>query len=348
MHHEQTLLTINQPQIHHHSWRGYLFAVSLSVCLFIGGVAAMNLYVDPYDIFNPSEISDNPFSNDRHNKIEHIIGHSQDYNGLIIGSSRMGVFDPQVAGTLRSISYYNLSLLGSEPRETLAILKYLHKLHMPLREVLLGIDFYPFAYTGDFNDYTRKMHPAVNGRNQYAYYGQYLFAPSFYHSALKTMRRHVATSDTYQMDYGGTGMFMFPGQEAAILKHPEKYRRQHFQGKEVDAVQYTLREDTFADFKQLIHWLKDNGIDAYLFIHPFYQGLRKQIPDPIYNGWRSRIFKITGPIPDYSDRADMIDDSFNYYDFKHYRPVIARMIMEGIWSAPEVALPLVRLKDARG
>ena len=97
--------------------------VSIAVAGMLG-VGAMNYLVDPYEIFGTSKLRPGVTVNDRYGKIEHLLANPGRYNGLILGSSVMGVFNPSVADQkLPGHRFYNLSYFGGTPEEALNTLK---------------------------------------------------------------------------------------------------------------------------------------------------------------------------------------------------------------------------------
>ncbi len=148
----------------------------VAAAFLLGGLAVVmfNYFVDPYELFGHPYLRSGYAVNERFRKVNHLL-HNESHDSYILGSSVMGVFDPDVANRITGHSFYNLSFLSGTPQEAFDSLRALKRHGKPIKEVLIGIDFYQF-YERPHIMSTNRPHPAVSGKSWLSFYSSYLFA----------------------------------------------------------------------------------------------------------------------------------------------------------------------------
>jgi len=149
----------------------YLFVLFVFTLLFTN---VYFLYLaDTFSVItkHPKTLYHTP--NQRHLIIDYLLEHLNQYDTLIMGSSRVWFINPL---RLKEATAYNMTYAEGIPHEHLLNLKFLLKKGMKIRHVILALD--DFSYRVDFNQHQRqlasKLHYKVTGIPKFEYYKLYL------------------------------------------------------------------------------------------------------------------------------------------------------------------------------
>jgi hypothetical protein len=308
----------------------------LGVCLSGLAVVSCNVLLDPYQVFNVLALRDSYTPNEIYNKLQHLLAHPQRHDAFFVGSSRMGMFEPQAAEAIHpQRSYYNLSVLGVEPREQLAMLKALRAGGVTIREVVIGIDLYPFLTRRTPGDPAHRPHPAMSEQSRLEFLSSYLFLAS-YGSALRRLVHTLKPEPTMAFDFQGSGRYHLLDYDAQRAVDPSAYLAKHLPpitDRTPPAGPPRWVESAFDDLDALRRWCLDNDVQAYWFVHPLHPSVLINVPDGALEVFRERIAALMGPLPDFSQDSRFLA-SRDYYDAKHYVPALAQQLLVEIMGAP--------------
>ena len=312
------------------SYRAWNYWVAAA--FLIGGlfVVAFNYFVDPYEVFEHRYLRSGYAVNERFRKIDHLLNDDVPYDAYILGSSVMGVFDPRQASRLSGRSFYNLSFLAGTPRDALDALRVLKQHSKPIKELLIGIDFFTFYERSQQNSSpSYRPHPAVSGETWVSFYGSYLFAPGLW-QGLTRVAHHWQSLPSLYFDVDGTGMYHLYEYDRLIAADYSRRLREHFSDNAWTGLDIHWLEERFTEFAELCQWLDENHIQAKFFIHPFYRDTRATISDQSFLEFKAHLLKIRPDIVDFSVARDVTQNPYWYYDKRHYRAQVAEMIMASI------------------
>jgi hypothetical protein len=297
----------------------------------IGGmlVAAFNYFVDPYEVFGHSYLRSGYAVNERYRKVEHLLRGDDHHDAYILGSSVMGVFDPDTASRLTGHSFYNLSFLAGTPKEAFDVLRVLKREGRPIKEVLIGIDFFTFYERPKGVAPMVRPHPLVSGESRASFFGYYLFASGLWQGSTR-LAHNFEDSPSIFFDVDGSGMYHLYGYEKDRLADSVKYSQTHFMVNSWSGTEVQWIDERFTEFEALSHWLDKNKIEAKFFIHPFYRTTRETISERSFLQFKDRVIKIRPDVVDFSMALDIIENLSWYYDKRHYRGTVADMIMASV------------------
>lgn len=303
------------------------------------GVPAFNAVTDPYGVFRMQWTHDSPALNERFLKIEHLIAHPKKHNAFVLGSSMMGAYDPQVINHMSAgLNWYNLAFLGGTPKESLEALTALSKRGITPKEVLVGIDFFPFRQDTDGESSpSRYPHPLVTGEHPVLWYRHFLFASSFSTGATRVIDEQSSLPDI-DFDIDGSGRYRLIKQEVEMAHDPAGYAKSHLpaaDGANGTGSAVAWVDGRFKDLDDLVVWLKANNIKARYFIHPFNHRLLDSVSKKSMDEFRARIQSITGPLIDFSMDDGITRDDLNYFDTKHYTQKVANTIIARVLGDAE-------------
>lgn len=291
------------------------------------GVAAFNYYVDPYEIFNQPYLRSGYSVNERYRKVEHLLNIEQHYDGFIMGSSVMGLFDPAHASLDSGLSYYNLSFLAGTPHEALQTLRALKTKEILPKEILFGLDFFTFYELDKATTPLTTMHPLVTGASRTSFYLDYLFSSGLW-QGLSRIEHHLAKQPDIFFNVDGDGTYRLYGYERRIKDDHDAFIKSKFAPSTPTAANVIWVPERFAEFEAFSHWLDDNKIHARFFIHPLYKDSLNTVSSKSYGEFVSRVRAIRSDVVDFSGTDCVTHNPFWYYDKHHYQPVVANKIMD--------------------
>lgn len=300
----------------------------VAATFFIGGmlVVAFNYFVDPYEVFGHSTLRSGYAVNERYRKVEHLLHDDHQHDAYLLGSSVMGVFNPDTASQLTGHSFYNLSFLSGTPKEAFDALRALKRAGKPIKEVLVGLDFFTFYERPAGNSPMVRPHPAVSGESPASFFGYYLFAPGLWQGATKIAHSFEATPSIL-FDVGGKGMYHLYGYDKERVADMAKYRLAHFAVSEWRGTEIHWVDERFDELAAMCKWLDENQIEAKFFIHPFYRTTRETISEKSFLEFKARVMRIRPDMVDFSEAREITEKQDLYYDKRHYRGVVADRII---------------------
>lgn len=299
-------------------------------------VMALNVGVDPYRVFHLIDWGSGYTDNERYNKVAHLLAHPERHDAFIVGSSRMGLYNPDTLNRLRpGRHYYNLATFGGSAQDALLMLKALQRREVTIREVVFGIDLFPFLEGDGEVTPAYRHHPAASGESYASFYTGYLMSPSAMHAWLKVQQSRMDAPDL-EFDFEGVGRFYLRRWDREIAADHEAYMAANFEATQNTMVPRGVvwNEGRFDELGALVRWGTASDVVLHLFIQPHHHTELGRYDAATRAVFKHRIESITGPIPDYSDRADWSHNNRWYYEPKHYRPVLADQVVATLFTEP--------------
>jgi len=322
----------------------------MAVGLWTGLLLTLSLLVDPFQVFGLLPLRDSYGPNEMLNKYRHLAAHPVRHDAFFVGSSRMGAFDPARAATLRpQRRYYNLGVLGSRPAEQLALLQALYTAGVTIREVVVGLELYPFLTPPPRDTLTYRLPPEVTGESPLTFYLAYLWQVDYPRLVSRVIHQfHPAPQ--MRFDFTGTGRYLLTGLERERAADPVAYQ-QRYVADRTDTLRPDgpppWRDNAFADLARLREWLQAQDITAFYFIHPFHPGDLTNVPVTAPAEFAQRLQRLLPEVRDFSRDARFLS-SRDYYDYKHYTPAVADAIMQALFAPSSTAFPSVSAAPAGG
>jgi len=311
-------------------WNKWAVAGIIAAAAF---VPAFNYLVDPFDVFGSRLLKPGYSLNQRYLKVEHVLADKARYNAFLVGSSAIGLLDPQKASEMRpGMHYYNLGFLGGTHSEVYKVLRALKAAGVQIDEVTVGIDVFPFVQSDTPGDMLH--HPLVEGISRTTFFTRYLFASTVWQGLNKiehNFRQHP--SIVYDIDH--SGQYFLVEYDRQIAADHDAYISTKFRATNaaVTPKRVPWVDSRFDEFEAFVQWLNRERIEAVFFIHPFHHSRRMLFPDEAMAEFRKRIEDAVGhPVKDYSGTRSITDDDRNYYDKRHYRKHVADFVLQDVLS----------------
>ena len=319
-------------------WSRYLVT---ALALWTGLLLTLNLLVDPFQVFGLLPLRDSYGPNEMLNKYRHLAAQPTRHDAFLVGSSRMGAFDPAHVTALRpERRYYNLGVLGSRPAEQLALLQALHAAGVTIREVVVGLELYPFLTPPPRDTLTYRLPPEATGESRLTFYLAYLWQVDYPRLVARLIHQFHAAPQMH-FDFTGSGRYLLTGLERERAADPQAYQ-QRYVADRPDSQPPTApppwRARAFAELTQLRDWLQAQGITAVYFIHPFHPGDLTNVPVSAPADFVRQLRSLLPAVHDFSRDARFLS-SRDYYDYKHYTSAVADGILQALFAASPTASP---------
>ena len=310
-------------------WNNWNTRLSVLLETLLLTVVGFNYFIDPYGVFETRWLTRDSYNvNERYLKVEHILHERSRYDSFILGDSAMDVFDSRTADRLsHGQHWYNLSFLGGNAGEALAVLRAIKQQGVSIREVIFGVDMIPYwENRGNASGFLR-MHPAVTGESRVSFLVRSLFASSFL-EGINRIENSIQPEPAVAYDINSTGRLMLLRYERELASDPEAFRRRQFRGDaKIQANDIVWIDQRFRELAELKAWLEEHRIAAQFFIQPYHHETRAWVSPRSYQEFCDRILQILGTVPNFSVISEITDDDRNYYDPKHFRPEVSDLIL---------------------
>ena len=319
--------------------------VLLIICRLL--MVMINYAVDPYGIFQTNILPHSGLTNQRYAKVEHILNSKGKYNSFIFGNSVAGVIDPNVIEKyMPGTNFYNMSLNSGSIYEYSITLYAMLKNGVPVRNVflMLNVNALNKRWLRDFENpvyrrgyYQFRLHPyLLRNIDKWKYYLEYLF--QFHNFSIKT--KIINNIKPYQdMDILDSGIVSWPTQEALISANPEKYIKT-IDSLNEDVINRNVPIEVKKVLKEIVEFktmCNVNNIKLMVVISPANYNLLNRIITLDY------LLFLDGLSDEmdywnFSGYNSVAMDKKNFYEWEHFRPFIADLMIQKIfndYSGPE-------------
>jgi len=332
--------------------------INLSTVLFIIViVGTFNYIIDPYGLnrwIKIDHINAEKFSNTylttrfQANALE-----KGTYDTLLLGSSRIGVMNPEVVNQYLDGNAFNAGQPRSRTDVHYFTLLYANKFNA-LKNVIYGIDFLSFNKnnrpTEDWEELKEKI------KNQKRIYNFDLYFN--YDTLIKNIKLVRDNILGNKVDKQRTPAIYVPsnGMRKHILyieelkngkldlKNEIKNHMKEYFGEKTASIykNYTFSDEYFEYFRKTVQFCKDNNIRLWVYMPPMYG---KQF-DAIYaagyfdeyENYERNVSQVTD-FMDFTGHNSISDNINNYWDSSHLREEMTKIIMAKIFNDTLVSVP---------
>jgi hypothetical protein len=271
----------------------------------------------------------------------------QKYNTYIFGNSRANVFGHKYMETkMPGSKIYCFDAVEESLYGIGAKIRFLDSMNVPIKDVLIILDSFALAQTTNSNSHLTIKHYALNGYTRFDYHLLFFKAylnPVFIAAladfkCFKTFRQYMENyiiADTDVYSYNPThNSFNYENLEQVIKKDEEQWyaeRKNVFLGRS-DVLQtngVVIRDAQLAILRDMQKVFTRHNTRCKIVINPLYDQKKMNTQDAL------TLNNIFGPdvVYDFSGINDITEDFRNYYEVSHYRPHVARAILDSIYGS---------------
>ncbi|TXG99986.1 MAG: hypothetical protein E6R08_00705 [Nevskiaceae bacterium] len=322
------------------SWGKWSTCVAVGAMAAALSVAAFNVVIDPYSVLKTNEGMRPGYNpNERFRKIEFLKGHVGQFDSFVLGASTMGLFPNESLNSMRPEGrWYNMSFLAGTPPEALRALKYLKAKGMPIHEVVYGLDMFAFRKLGAHSELWRREHPEITGESNYSWMKRHIFASTLMDGTERLTHNWLNSKPKLVFDFDGTGRYYLARWDREIEQdHKAFIQRQIYDkfnlgDKKPKPAGVALVQERFDELAELKKWLDENRIVSHFWINPIHWKNLATVDERTLAEFRSGVKRAIGDVPDYTLRKDVYSRDDLFYEWQHFRPQAASLILREVLS----------------
>jgi hypothetical protein len=334
------------------SSRKFIAFVGVFVFLIVGFVGGVNYVVDPYgfnnfviiDRLNSKKISNTSLTT----RYKANILQSGKFDAIMLGTSRIGVMNPEIVNKYLDSNTFNLEFPGSITKIQNKFFKYAQNFN-DVKYLVYGIDFMAFNKNreNDFKEFF-DLENKITNFESITNYDLYFNAETFTKSAILVGKNILNRQET-EAKYLSNGMRDYVNfieqQKNGTLKLDEEIKasiKSYFNPNTGTYKHYEFSYKYLEFFKDTIQFCKEHNIKVFVYIPPMYSDHF----DAIYSAgyfdefelFKKELVKITDFV-DFTGHNIISTNKNNYWDSSHLRVEMTEIIMANIFNDPSIKVP---------
>ena len=323
--------------------RWILFTLLISILIPL----LINIISDPYGVFGLKLIDKKwrPWTNNiRHLKINKILKEKNKYDSFLIGSSRIGLIEPELMKKyLPKARFYNLYFPAADQRDNSNTIAFLSKVTNIKNIILLvnltEIDHYNNQNIFDLLNF--KHHYKVTGENFFVYYIKYLLPKwSMILKTIKLSMGKIKTSNLTSYIQQNQGTWNYKTLENYIMKYGQYYFERQFKSsyqKPIRREKGILLKSQLKALKKIKMICSQKNINLIVFVPPHHARILDKYEIKSYLSFLKGIAMIT-PFWNFSGYNSVTLNKYLHYDKTYFRYEVAQMILDRIFNKPNSSL----------
>lgn len=329
-------------------WNFIIFSSVLSLMLVVG---LLNLFIDPYGVWNSPtlhRINTHKTEKYTHQRIFRALDLERlKPKELFLGSSRAFFgLDPDYYRLLTGQNAYNLGLNATNTAEELAYLEHAIYNQPNLEEVVIALDFYAFnAYNEGRTDFSadrlNKRHITFDDALNT------LLSTDACKASWDTLRYNREHPDTPLVEENGlltdAGIKRFHVLNLSVKETFDRELSTYLYSKQFFGA-YKLTMDKY---RELIRLCQEKNVRVVAFISPAHATLWEAIKVaglwPVFEEWKKEVSALT-PVWDFSGyngitTEPMSETMQNYWDSSHYKKSVGNLVLDRMFNPKPDKVP---------
>ncbi len=277
---------------------------------------------------------------------------NNDFDAIMLGTSRIGVMDPNVVNQYLNTKTFNLEYPGSNAQIQNKFFKYAHHFNKDIKYLIYGIDFMAFnknrTTKNDFVEFY-DLETKIENKEKISNFELYFNIDTFISSAKLTVKNIFGKQKTEAQYLSTNGMRDYINNIEELKNGTfdlDKKIKQSIQGyfRENDAIykNYEFSYEFFNYFKDILKFCEDNNIKVFVYIPPMYSDHFDAIAEAGYFDefelFKRELVKVTNFI-DFTGHNTISTNKDNYWDSSHLRKELTQTVMARVFNDKNFNLP---------
>lgn len=333
-------------------WIKIFFGLFLFGVLFIGGI---NYIVDPYGFnnrFKIDRINLKKYSNtSMTTRFKTNILETGNYDTIMLGTSRIGVMNPNVVNNYLNSKTFNLEYPGSNTVIQNKLFKYANHFN-EIKYLIYGIDFMAFnenrIIKNDFKEFY-DLESKIDNFKKISNYDLYFNSETFLKSIKLVINNILNKQKSEPIYLSENGMRDYKNfiedNQKGILKLDEEIDssiKGYFRVNNGIYKNYKFSYEYLEYFKNTIEFCRKNDIKIFVYIPPMYSEHFDALNSASYFDefelFKKELVKITDFI-DFTGHNTISTNKYNYWDSSHLRVEMTETVMAKIFNDKSVDIP---------
>jgi hypothetical protein len=320
----------------------------------VGGVGVVNYVVDPHgynNLINIENFNSKKYSNtSMTTRFKANLLAENNFDAIMLGTSRIGVMDPNIVNDYLNIKTFNLDNPGSNTEIQNKFFKYAHHYNKDLKYLIYGIDFMSFNKNRTIQNDFKEFYDLQNKIEEFekiSNYDFYFNTETFVKSA-KIVIKNILNKQQTETIYLSNGMRDYKNHIEDLSNNKlelDKLIKSSIDGYFRESgiyKNYTFSYEFLNYFKDTIKYCKTNNIKVFVYIPPMYSDHFDAIATAGYFDefelFKKELVKITDFI-DFTGHNPISENKNNYWDSSHLRKELTQVIMGRIFNDKSVEVP---------
>jgi hypothetical protein len=326
------------------------------IIIIIPIVGGFNYVVDPYgynNLLNIERFNSNKLGNtSMTTRFKANILSNGNFNAIMLGTSRIGVMNPNIVNKYLNTNTFNLEYPGSNTDIQNKFFKYAFFYNKDIKYLIYGIDFMSFnknrTTKNDFKEFY-DLENKIDSFEQISNTDFYFNLHTFFKSSklvIKNILGKYKTEPKYLISNGmrdyinhieelNKGTF-------DIDKNIKQSIKGYFRANTGMYKNYTFSYDFLNSFKNTLEFCKKNDIKVFVYIPPMYSDHFDAISKAGYfkqfELFKRELVNITDFI-DFTGHNQISTNKDNYWDSSHLRKELTQVIMAKLFNDKTINIP---------
>lgn len=315
----------------------YIHKSLISLILILITIGGFNLFMDPFWCFENDHIynSVQKGTNERQQKVNKLYFRSQEYDALLLGSSRTTYMNQHA---FKGMNVYNLSASGMRPQEYLPYINFaVNDAKQPIHTIIIGMDFFGYLSYGLF---MFDNAPSIVEATKSPYYRwKMLFSFDATNTSFKNIRDYLNPAkhtDRYDRD----GVKMRVNTPASKQRHDQVLK---------DVIIYARTEyasEPNPQYGTILNAIKSEHPDKRFLIYttpisePLFKELIRKSHYTHYENWLRNLVSIYGEVHHFMYINSVSKHYLNYFaDSNHAFPTTNELLAHKITMPSDPNIP---------
>ena len=333
-------------------WIGIFFIFTIMSVGFVGGV---NYVVDPNGLNNKFRINHINTAKESNTAYTtrfkaNILGKGG-FDTLLLGTSRIGVMNPDVVNNYLGCDSFNLEYPGSVAKIQKELFLYANNFNK-IKNLVYGIDFMAFnksrSIENDFKEFY-ELETKIQNNQLLSSYDFYFNAETLLKSS-KVVLKNLVNKKNLQPGYSDkNGMREYKNfikdlndNRFQLDKEIKNSIKGYFRPSTGIYKNYEFSNEYLEDFKETLLYCKENDIKVWVYIPPMYSEHYDAINSAGYFDefelFKKELSKIT-EFMDFTGHNEITKNKNNYWDSSHLRKEMTETIMAKIFNDKTMNVP---------
>ena len=249
------------------------------------------------------------------------------WNNLMLGISRIGLMDTNVANKYLGGKTFTMSLPGSAMPLQWDSFLYAIKFN-DIKNIIYGIDFMTFNKNLKFNDDYVQFKEEIQSFGTFHTYDIYFNIQTLIKS-IRTIVNNYSSHPKYHVYYSESGMRHFPNYEQRLKNGTFKLQNSinahiqyYFEKNRGIYAKYEYSQEYMRMFKKIVNYCHENDINIYVYIPPMYvehfYAIKEAGLKPAFETFKRELAEITD-FTDFTGVNSITTNKDNYWDSSHLR-----------------------------
>ena len=326
------------------------------IIIIIPTVGVFNYLIDPYGMNNfvkINRVNKEKTGNTGYTyRFKTNIVRNYKFDTLMLGTSRVGVMNPEVVNKYTNGNTFNFEVPGSITEQQYKLFLYTLK-YNNIKTLVYGIDFMSFnenrTIKNDFKEFY-KLYNKIDNKQEISNYDLYFNLKTFKESAI-VLFKNILNKKSFEAKYlFKNGMRDYINHTEALKngtfeidKRIESSIKSYFKENTGTYKNYKFSYEYLKYFKKTIDYCRNNNIKVLVYIPPMYSAHFDAFNSAGYYDefelFKKELVQITNYV-DFTGHNTITENKNNYWDSSHLRKELTEVVMAKLFNDNLIQVPV--------